>query len=102
MTKAEFVQIRREHYRAQGEDYTTATQWAADEANEMFPFGTPAAVERDLNAEATAVYQQAYSQAYSAAASWGGSDESEAVGYATAAGREAEDIFWAQIQRAMA
>lgn len=101
MTKAEYQATRFEAYRAQGEDHATATERAQAEANEMFPFGTPAAVERDFNAEATAAYRDAYRDAHLAAASRGDSPD-EAESYATGAGREAEDIFWAQIERAMA
>jgi hypothetical protein len=54
---------------------------------------------RDLNAEATAVYEEAYTAAYVAAANWGGSDEAEAIMHATGAGRDAEDVFWAQVER---
>lgn len=55
--------------------------------------------ERDLSAEAAAVYEQAYTAAYVAAANLGGSDEAEAVSHATGAGRDAEDVFWAQVER---
>jgi hypothetical protein len=54
---------------------------------------------RDLSAEATAVYEKAYTAAYVAAANWGGSDEAEVVSHATGAGRDAEDVFWAQVER---
>jgi hypothetical protein len=51
---------------------------------------------RDLNAEATFVYQRAYEAAM---VNYQGTDQAEAESTATGAGRDAEDAFWAQIEQ---